>query len=98
MPKRIAELERQLAERTIDLRACAEALLETTECETCEGEKQITVECESCLVGDDRRCTCREERPFDCPQCDGKGRDYRHSKTAESVLARPGVLAVLEGK
>lgn len=70
------KLQQQLAAVTAENERLRDALKAHTGCDSCNGEKQITIECEACLCGDSiYRCTCKDEKPFECPQCDGNGFD-----------------------
>lgn len=73
-----------------------EALIANTHCATCDGEKIITLECDDCLCGGSGRCKCSEEKPLDCPQCDGKGFDCT-PETIEIVAAVRAALGVPRG-
>jgi hypothetical protein len=73
----------QLAVQVATLR---EALVANTHCLTCEGEKQIALECYDCLCGGSGRCKCSEQQPFECPQCGGRGFDCTPG-TVEIVTA-----------
>ncbi len=71
--KRIAELEAALA---------AEA-----RCQTCDGEKRISMECAYCLGGAPPPCKCDEQEEFDCPECDGTGISLK-TDVARAALSR----------
>jgi hypothetical protein len=61
------------------------ALVSAIVCDTCIGARQISTECEACLVGDGLPCTCDEQPIFDCPQCDGRGWFHREPERHKEV-------------
>jgi len=72
-----SDFERRLTACEIRSAALELALTSAIVCDTCIGARQISCECEGCLVGDGAPCTCDDMPEFDCPQCDGLGWHHR---------------------